>query len=148
MMNLALAETEAMRGASDIFVAARDRLPGTGKVAEVRLRAFDDYEQTGLPHRRLEDWKYTDLRAQMREVLPLAAAPDANALKRGEAALAVLPAVEACSLVLVDGVLSVPMSDLAAPEDGVRVQTLREVLEDSANPTRADLLENGAASGP
>ena len=27
---------------------------------------------SGLPHRRLEDWKYTDLRALMREVLPLA----------------------------------------------------------------------------
>ena len=27
----------------------------------------------GLPHRRIEDWKYTDLRMLMRDVLPLAA---------------------------------------------------------------------------
>ena len=35
----------------------------------------------------IEDWKYTDLRALMREVLPLAAAPDAAALKRAERGL-------------------------------------------------------------
>lgn len=147
-MNLVLAKTDTMRAASDIFVAARDRLPGTGKVVEVRLRAFDAYERAGLPHRRLEDWKYTDLRALMREVLPLAAAPDATALKRSEAALAALPAVDACRLVLVDGVLAASLSNLAALESGVRVQTLREVLEDSANSARADLLENGTVAGP
>jgi len=137
-----------MRAASDIFVAARDRLPGTGKVAEARLRAFDAYEGAGLPHRRLEDWKYTDLRALMRQALALAAAPDATALKRSEAVLAELPAVEACRLVLVDGVFAASQSNLTALESGVRVQTLREILEDSTNAARADLLENGAMSGP
>ena len=67
---------------SDIFAIARDRLPGAGKVAEARQQAFDAYASAGLPHRRIEDWKYTDLRVLMREVLPLAAAPDAAALSR------------------------------------------------------------------
>ena len=57
-----------------LFAVARDRLPGTGKVAEARQQAFEAYERAGLPHRRIEDWKYTDLRVLMREVLPLAAA--------------------------------------------------------------------------
>ncbi len=81
-MNLVLAKTETGQALGDIFTLARGRLPGTGRVAEVRQQAFESYERTGLPHRRVEDWKYTDLRALMREVLPLAAAPDAVAIER------------------------------------------------------------------
>ena len=74
-MNLALAKNETGRALSDSFAVARDRLPGTGKVAEARSAAFEAYDRVGLPHRRIEDWKYTDLRALMREVLPLARRP-------------------------------------------------------------------------
>ena len=145
-MNVVLAKSETQRMVSDIFATVRDRLPGAGKVAEGRAQAFAAFERAGLPHRRLEDWKYTDLRALMREVLPPAAAPDAKALKRAEAALASLPALDASRLVLVDGVFAPSLSDLTALETGVRVQTLRQVLEDSGNAARADLLENGAVS--
>jgi Fe-S cluster assembly protein SufD len=123
-------------------------LPGTGKVVELRKQAFETFERAGLPNRRLEDWKYTDLRALMREVLPLAAAPDAAALQRAKKALTSVVVVESYRLVLVDGVLAPSLSDLSALEAGVRVQTLREVLEDGGNAVRADLLENGAMSGP
>ncbi len=102
----------------------------------------------GLPHRRIEEWKYTDLRALMREVLPLAAAPDAVALERAEAALKSLATADAHRLVLVDGVLAPTLSDLTALEAGVRVRTLREVLEEAGNGARADLLNSGAVSGP
>jgi Fe-S cluster assembly protein SufD len=143
-MNVLMAKSETRRAVSDVFASVRDRLPGGGKAAEVREQAFAAFERAGLPHRRLEDWKYTDLRALMRDVLPLAAAPDAAALKRAEAALAALPAVDACRLVLVDGVLASALSTLANPEAGVRVQTLREALADCAN---AELLDNGAEPG-
>src|ERR1700704_6244117 len=86
-MNVALAKNETGRVLSDSFAIARDRLPGTGKVAAARGTAFDVYAQAGLPHRRIEDWKYTDLRALMREVLPLAPAPDATELTRAAAAV-------------------------------------------------------------
>ena len=75
-MNLAVAKNETGRALSDSFAVARDRLPGAGKVAEARRQAFEVYQRTGLPHRRIEDWKYTDLRVLMREVLPLAPEPD------------------------------------------------------------------------
>ena len=147
-MNIALAKTDTGRAVEEnVFTAARDRLPGTGKVADVRRQAFDAFERAGLPHRRLEDWKYTDLRALMREVLPLAGAPDAAALARAKKALVSLK-TDACRLVLVDGVLAPSLSNLGALEAGVRVQALRGILEDSGNEARADLLDNGAASGP
>jgi Fe-S cluster assembly protein SufD len=147
-MNIALAKTETRGAVENLFTAARDRLPGTGKVLELRQQAFEAFERAGLPHRRLEDWKYTDLRALMREVLPLAAAPDAAALERAKKALKSVAVADACRLVLVDGVLAPSLSNLTALEAGVRVQTLREVLEDGSNAARADLLENGAMSGP
>ena len=103
-MNIALAKTETRGAVENLFTAARDRLPGTGKVLELRQQAFEAFERAGLPHRRLEDWKYTDLRVLMREVLPLAAAPDAAALQRAKKALKSVAVSDACRLVLVDGV--------------------------------------------
>ena len=50
-MNLALAKNETGRALSDSFAVARDRLPGTGRVAEARSAAFEAYESVGLPHR-------------------------------------------------------------------------------------------------
>src|SRR6516225_5470379 len=148
MMNLALAKTDTARATSDIFAAARDRLPGKDAVAEVRLRAFGAYERAGLPHRRIEEWKYTDLRALMREVLPLAAAPDAGALKRAEVALASLAAVDAQRLVLVDGVFAPTLSHPSTLEAGVKVRTLREALEDQNDEEKAELLDGGGILGP
>jgi Fe-S cluster assembly protein SufD len=126
-MNVALVKTETGRAADRLFAAARDRLPGSGKVADVRRRAFEAYEASGLPHRRIEEWKYTDLRALVREVLPLADAPDAAALGRAQAALKACAIEGAAKLVLVDGVFARELSDEA--DAGVSVRTLREALE-------------------
>ena len=135
-MNLALAKTETGRALSDAFATARDRLPGAGGVADARRQAFDAYQRAGLPHRRIEDWKYTDLRVLMRDVLPLAAAPDAAALTRAGAALKLHAIAGVRRLVLVDGVFAPGLSQMADPEKGLGIRTLREVLEagDSAPP--------------
>ena len=139
-MNVVLAKTETARAPSDLFAMARDRLPGAGKVASARQQAFAAYERAGLPHRRIEDWKYTDLRVLMREVLPLAAAPDATALKRAAAALK-LHAIEGVRrLVLVDGVFASDLSDLGKPGKGLGLRTLREVLDGSDTALQAQLL--------
>jgi Fe-S cluster assembly protein SufD len=128
-MNLALAKTETGRALGEAFAVARDRLPGAGKVADTRQQAFEAYERTGLPHRRIEDWKYTDLRALMREVLPLAAAPDLATLSRAGAALNLHAIDGVRKLVLVDGVFAPKLSDLSDLEKGLSIRTLREALE-------------------
>jgi Fe-S cluster assembly protein SufD len=128
-MNVALVKNETGSALSDSFAIARDRLPGTGKVAVAREAAFAAYAQAGLPHRRIEDWKYTDLRALMREVLPLAAAPDTAEFSRAAAAVK-LQAVEGVRrLVLVDGVFAPKLSELGGLEKGLGIRTLREALE-------------------
>jgi Fe-S cluster assembly protein SufD len=127
-MNVALAKTETERALTDVFAIARDRLPGAGKIADARQQAFEAYERAGLPHRRIEDWKYTDLRALMREVLPSAVEPDAAALTRAGAALK-LHAIEGVRrLVLVDGAFVPKLSETANLQKGLSIRTLREVL--------------------
>ncbi len=118
-MNVVLAKTETGRALSDIFAIAQDRLPGAGKVADLRRQAFEAYERAGLPHRRIEDWKYTDLRVLMREVLPSAAVPDAAALKRAGAALKLHAIAGVRRLVLVDGVFAPKLSETADLENGL-----------------------------
>ncbi|MGL4438309.1 MAG: SufD family Fe-S cluster assembly protein, partial [Bosea sp. (in: a-proteobacteria)] len=58
----------------DRFPAVKASLPG---LASAREEAFATFAATGLPTRRVEAWKYTDLRAAMREAAPLAAKPNA-----------------------------------------------------------------------
>ena len=128
-MNVVLAKTETGRALSDIFAIVQDRLPGAGKVADLRRQAFEAYERAGLPHRRIEDWKYTDLRVLMREVLPSAAVPDAVALKRAGSALKLHAIAGARRLVLVDGVFAPKLSETADLEKGLGIRTLREVLD-------------------
>src|SRR5438477_13100825 len=70
--------TAAETALADNFAAAKSGLPGSSSIASLREEAFQRFEVRGLPHRRVEDWKYTDLRALMREALPLAGPPDAQ----------------------------------------------------------------------
>ncbi len=144
-MNLVLSKTDPGRAVSNVFVKADGRLRGAGSVADIRARAFEAYNRAGLPHRRIEDWKYTDLRVLMHHVLPVAPQPDAAALARARAAVA-QAAVEkgtvegAAKLVLVDGLFAPNLSDIAELGQSVNIRTLREVLDDPANEGRGDLL--------
>ena len=79
---------------------------------------------TGLPHRRVEEWKYTDLRALMRDAKPLAPPPDAAAKSTRQGAGQLLGDVEARRIVFVDGVFVPELSDLAALEPGCRIGSL------------------------
>ena len=150
-MNVALVKAEARTEAktdtalSDAFAVARDRLPGAGKVAEARQQALEVFERAGLPHRRIEEWKYTDLRALMREVLPLAAVPDAAALKRADAALKLHAIEGARRLVLVDGVFAARLSDTGDLENGLSIRTLREVLETGDAAIPPELFVTGSS---
>src|SRR3954464_5898190 len=139
-MNVAIAKVDPGRALSHAFTVARERLPGGGKIGDLRRQAFESYERVGLPHRRVEDWKYTDLRVLMREVLPLASAPDAAALTRATEASR-LHAIEGVRrLVLVDGVFAPKLSEIGDLEKGLFVRTLREALEGGDSALQAQLF--------
>ena len=68
--------TAAEQAIVEHFARALPSLPGGARVRSVRERAFARFVKTGLPHRRIEEWKYTDLRALMRAALAPAERPD------------------------------------------------------------------------
>ncbi len=114
-----------------------------------RQLAFDSYARRGMPHRRIEDWKYTDLRNLMREILPQAPAPDQAALDAAAKALKAHAIKGARRLVLVDGFFAPGLSDLSDLEDGLKIQTLREMLESGSWPSLNRLMVTQAVNpGP
>jgi Fe-S cluster assembly protein SufD len=128
MAELKVIKTAAETALAQSFAQARARLPGGDLVAKERAAAFDVFVREGLPHRRVEDWKYTDLRALMREAKPLAAPPDAQATARGKHAGALLDAGEAFRIVFVDGAFVPELSDTAVLEEGLSVTSLAAAL--------------------
>jgi Fe-S cluster assembly protein SufD len=127
---IATIKTAAETGLAQAFSQARDRLPGDEAIAAQRDAAFDLFAKQGLPHRRIEEWKYTDLRALMREAKPLAAPPDAAAKARVKDAGALLGDIEARRLVFVDGVFVPELSDLRNLEPGLTIGSLAQALSE------------------
>ena len=130
MMNVEIRtmKTAAELAFAEAFASAKPRLPGTGAVVALREAAFRRFDAQGLPHRRMEQWKYTDLRALMREAKPLAGPPDAAAKARAKAAGQSLPDMGARRLVFADGVFVPELSDLAGLEPGLTVRSMADAL--------------------
>jgi Fe-S cluster assembly protein SufD len=119
------------------FAAARAGLPGSTQMTAVRDAAFGRFESAGLPHRRIEEWKYTDLRALMREAKPLARIPDKQTMLRARDAGEMLAGIEARRIVFVDGAFAPELSDLHALEPGLTVGSLAQALaQGDADTTR------------
>jgi Fe-S cluster assembly protein SufD len=123
-------KTAAETALANTYTEARTRLPGGGAIAAQRAAAFDIFAEQGLPHRRVEEWKYTDLRALMREAKPLASPPDAAAKARAKTAAQMLGDVETRRIVFVDGAFVPELSDTAALERGLTVGSLAAALAD------------------
>jgi Fe-S cluster assembly protein SufD len=110
--------TTAETALAEAFDAALPALPGGDAVRKLREAAFSAFYAAGLPHRRVEAWHYTDLRALMRAALPLAAPPSAAAILALRAELS--KSAPAQRLVLVDGVFVPELSDPLPAGVGVR----------------------------
>jgi len=127
---VAVIKTAAETSLAQAFAQARDRLPGDEAILARRNSAFDLFAKQGLPHRRIEEWKYTDLRALMRDAKPLASPPDASAKARAKDAGRVLGDLDARRLVFVDGAFVPELSDLRELEAGLVVGSLAQALAD------------------
>jgi Fe-S cluster assembly protein SufD len=121
-------KTRAETALAANFAAVRRALPGAGAIAALREDAFKRFENEGLPHRRVEEWKYTDLRALMRDAKPLAGVPDAAAKARAETAGGMLASIEARRIVFVDGAFVPELSDLADLEAGLAISSMGQAL--------------------
>jgi Fe-S cluster assembly protein SufD len=128
-MNTAVTSMRTLAEAALVehFAALRTTLPGSADVARQREEAFALVERSGLPHRRVEDWKYTDLRALMREAPPPAEQPSPRDI--AAASKAASPALlEAAKLTFINGHFVAKVSDLGRLPAGVSVVPLNEAL--------------------
>ena len=145
-MTLTATKTKAEQALSRNFEAVVGRLPGSAEVGEARKAAIGAFATLGLPHRRIEAWKYTDLRSLFRDALPPAVGSDTAGGKVTvaaiERALEGLAALKSHRLVFVDGAYR---GDLSAPlPEGVTFTTLAAALA-SAGSSTAELLAAGRA---
>lgn len=116
-MAVAVMKTKAELTLADQFQTALPALPGGAEVASHRRAAIAAFGELGLPHRRIEEWKYTDLRAALKE--PAVPSVDATVkLTVADLIVALGPFMEldANRIVFVNGHYRAPLSNLAGAE--------------------------------
>jgi Fe-S cluster assembly protein SufD len=121
-------KTAAEQALAETFVAAKPKLPGDRKVVALREAAAARFDALGLPNRRVEEWKYTDLRAVLREAKPIAGAPDAVGIARAKEAGLLTGDMDARRIVFVDGAFVPELSDLANLSPGLSIRSMAEAL--------------------
>ena len=130
------ASVARIKSAAETSLAAQFAALGAG---DAERRAFASFETSGLPHRRIEAWHYTDLRAKMRQALPRAALPEGAALSRAQSRLRA--PMFGARVVLLDGMFQSSLSTLPDAIAGLSVAPLAPMaavaLSDSA---RADAM--------
>ncbi len=132
-------KTKAEQGYAAQFSELESRSSSQDWVQRLREDAMSEFNAIGLPHRRVEEWKYTDLRARIGEVY--GPAGDAAALSGEKLAtlLGPLGDIDAVRLVLVNGVLDEALSDLAALSGSCEILPLHKAVDDAPDWVRGML---------
>ncbi|HWP26269.1 MAG TPA: Fe-S cluster assembly protein SufD [Xanthobacteraceae bacterium] len=124
-----MTRSDAERALAEAYSAAKAMLPGDRQVQALREAAFRRFAAEGLPHRRIEEWKYTDLRTLMREAKPLAPAPTPAARAKAKDAGMSLSDIDARRIVFVDGRFVAELSDVTKLEKGLAIRPMADALD-------------------
>ena len=130
--NAQIEKTRAEKGFVRQFEQTGRNLPGNGWVAELRNAAIRLFGELGLPHRRIEAWKYTDLRLMLKEALTPASGELAKVSDNDlyKALGSDLHGLSAHHIVFVDGVYDEDNSFIISDEASqVFMTPLREMLD-------------------
>jgi Fe-S cluster assembly protein SufD len=128
MADVTLMKTPAETALAQAFESAKTLLPGN---VESRAQAFELFTQRGLPHRRVEEFKYTDLRAMMREIAPFAGVPTADEAKAALTGAKALAGVEALQVPFVNGHFVREAVDFHNLPENVEIVPLAEALAEN-----------------
>jgi Fe-S cluster assembly protein SufD len=125
MAAITMMKTPGETGLAQAFDALKGTLPGNPAARE---QAFRHFAERGLPHRRVEDFKYTDLRAAIREAAPFAARPTADDAPAAAAAVTAFTGADALVVTILNGHLVREASQFDELPDGVEVTSLSDAL--------------------
>jgi len=127
-MTVALTRTKVEQALSHDFEAVAAKLPGGRAVTEARKAAIGTFAALGLPHRRIEQWKWTDLRSALKEPLsPAVGGAAKTSAPDIDAALEDLATLDAYRMVFVDG-QHVPELSTVAGAKGLEIASLAAAL--------------------
>ena len=99
-------------------------------VSQIRDEAWERFKHQGLPSRKLESWRYTDLKTALRSVYPLGSRVKYDSFPPREH--------ESHRLVIIDGFFHPELSDLNDLPQGVRCLNIKSFLADLDNEARYD----------
>ena len=128
--NLASENRRVETAAEKALAGHFDAMPADDPMHEIRSSAFDAIRQAGLPHRRVEDWKYTDLRTLLKDVPAPAAPGDVDKARAILAETDPLSDLAGSRIVFVNGHFVPSLSDMAAIADQVDFASLGRFLAD------------------
>ncbi len=136
-----------LSGAAGPFAAACQARNAAGAeepdwLRQIRIQGAERFLREGLPHRRLEAWKYTDLRARLRSDLPVV---PAHAPGPEVAARDAFAELDAYRLVIANGRLRRDASSLP-PAGSVEIAALSEGVDSLPGWARALLVKGQARS--
>ncbi|MEP2706451.1 MAG: Fe-S cluster assembly protein SufD [Roseibium sp.] len=127
--NAPIKNTQAESDLMDRFEAAKGALSGSVAVSALREGALGQIRDKGLPHRRVEEYKYSDLRAFMKSAAPLAAKADSAAAKAALDNLDSYGDLDRYKIVIANGDYLADLSDTdALASAGVSVANLSDGL--------------------
>lgn len=111
------------------FESAKAALPGSVAVSALREGALGQIRDKGLPHRRVEEYKYSDLRAFMKSAAPLAASADPSDAQNALNFLETFADLDRYKIVLANGAYIADLSDAEAlAAEGVAIDNVADVL--------------------
>jgi Fe-S cluster assembly protein SufD len=145
-MTVQIVRTKAETALIQAYDAVERELPGGAWLKARRSAAIGSFAAQGLPNRRVEEWKYTDLRAGLKEMYPLATGKVGGAGHSAEAIIArILPGVEASGFVHLEDGRGAGFAGIFSSKDDTSPY-LADLLGSPPAWLRAE-LERGMATG-
>ncbi len=107
----------------------------TDWIVSARRSAADTFARIGLPHQRIEDWKYTSVKPIARRDF---ARPDASQATADAETIEGqrIPGLDTCRLVFINGHFAAALSDSEGAGSGVQLRSLAQVLADDPEALR------------
>ncbi len=128
---ISLRKTAAEEALAAHYKEAASSLPGSARMRILRDAAMKAFEASGLPHRRVEAWKYTNLRQLLLKAHPPCLPGSGGVLMDiGEAAAhGVFVNMQRAVMVFVNGHYRAELSDISPIEGEVEINTLKTALD-------------------
>ena len=129
MAQLVPVRTEAEEALLGEFDRIFDRLPGNETVMSARKKAIDRFGGAGFPHRRIEEWKYSDLKAQLKTFPKTAERVDIAALKEAIGKISILDGVSRSRIVIANGRFVAELSDIDELGEDIQISSMSDALD-------------------